>query len=175
MGTPQPRAQADLCQYLLTNPRAIRAYVDALDLTPVDSVLEVGGGKGTITEEIILRDPQLVETVDLDASMAAALAERFAAYDNVTVTCGDGLEAIRRVHANALVCNLPISMTEQTLGILFSSASIHKCVMVADRTAAEIMLPSGWHARDIADFSGDDFTPSQPVVSHAVALWKDAA
>lgn len=37
----------DLCQYLLVRPEAIRAYVDALGITPTDTVLEAGGGRGT--------------------------------------------------------------------------------------------------------------------------------
>lgn len=49
--------------------------------------------------------------------------------------------------------------------------------MVADRRAADIALPAGWEAWNIADFGGDDFDPPQPprLISHAVALRKMSA
>lgn len=164
----------ELCQYLLVCPEAIRAYIDALRITPADVVLEAGGGHGDITQEIVAHGPRRLETVDLDEGMAASLRQRFVGCENVAVTCGDGFVAIKKTKANALVSNLPISMCEQTLDLLFHSPSIQRCVMVADKRATGIVLPTGWEAQDIADFGGDDFDPPQPsdLVSHAVALWK---
>lgn len=160
----------DLCQYLLTNPAAIRRLVDAAGIGPRDRVLEAGGGQGHITAEIVSRGPRSVETVELDPKLADALERRFATTSTVTVTRGDGFAAIKRARANVLVSSLPIALCDRTLGLALASPAIERCVLVANRTAGQLDLPAGWEAWDVEDVSGDDFTPFQPMVSHVVAL-----
>ncbi len=45
----------NLGQHFLKNPRKIRAIVDALDLQPGDTVIEIGPGKGALTKAIFRR------------------------------------------------------------------------------------------------------------------------
>lgn len=166
----QLAAGGALCQFFLTRPASIRRLVDSLGITVADDVLEIGGGRGTITRELLARGSHTLTTVELDSVLAASLRSDFATAPSVHVVCGDGFDAIERSRANLVISSLPIASTERTLSLVLSSTSILRCVMVADRTADKVSCPLGWEAEDVCDLTGSDFTPSQPVVSHVLRL-----
>ncbi|MHB9154756.1 MAG: 16S rRNA (adenine(1518)-N(6)/adenine(1519)-N(6))-dimethyltransferase RsmA [Endomicrobiales bacterium] len=77
-------------QNFLINKHVAEAIVAAAALAPGDTVLEIGPGKGVLTGLIAPR-VRALDAVELDRSLAAALAERFKAQSQVRIICQDFL------------------------------------------------------------------------------------
>lgn len=70
-----PRARKSLGQHFLNDPRTLARILEAADLQPGDTALEIGPGRGALTRQLTPRVRRVV-AVELDASLAAALPER---------------------------------------------------------------------------------------------------
>jgi 16S rRNA (adenine1518-N6/adenine1519-N6)-dimethyltransferase len=75
-------------QNFLIDPSALRAIVVAAELTPTDTVLEVGPGLGVLTWEL-LRHIGALSTVELDQRLAERLRAEFAHEPRLTIIQGD--------------------------------------------------------------------------------------
>ena len=80
-----------LGQHFLVDERVLTGLVSAAELSADDTVVEVGPGLGTLTAELA-RAAGRVIAVELDGRMAAALSQRFASVDRVSIVNRDILE-----------------------------------------------------------------------------------
>jgi 16S rRNA (adenine1518-N6/adenine1519-N6)-dimethyltransferase len=78
-------------QHFLTDPGVIDAIVRAIDPQPHDTIVEIGPGRGAITEPIAQKAGRL-HCVELDRDLAAALCRRFHGRDNVDIHEADALQ-----------------------------------------------------------------------------------
>lgn len=78
-------------QNFLLDHNLIRKLVDASGAGPGDTVLEIGPGTGTLTEELLARGSRVV-AAEIDRGLAALLRERLGANPNFTLVEGDCLE-----------------------------------------------------------------------------------
>lgn len=85
------RAKRSLGQNFLVDPNLQRKIVDAIEPQPRDTVVEVGPGRGALTEHLAGRVRRLV-AVELDDALASALAARYHGRPDVQVVHGDVLE-----------------------------------------------------------------------------------
>ncbi len=85
------RAKKGLGQHFLVDEGVLRRLISAAELTPSDTVIEVGPGLGILTRELAKGAGQVI-AVEIDARMAAALQETFALWPNVTVINTDVME-----------------------------------------------------------------------------------
>jgi 16S rRNA (adenine1518-N6/adenine1519-N6)-dimethyltransferase len=67
------RLRKDLGQHLLVSPGVLRRLVEFLDLSGEDTVVEIGGGSGNLTREILKGGPKKVFTLEIDPHMAEVL------------------------------------------------------------------------------------------------------
>ncbi|MCH7836419.1 MAG: ribosomal RNA small subunit methyltransferase A, partial [Chloroflexi bacterium] len=79
-----------LGQHWLVDRRVLRRIVRAADFSPEDTVVEVGAGRGLLTELLARRASRLI-AVEVDQELAASLRERFRGRDNVSVLEADVL------------------------------------------------------------------------------------
>jgi 16S rRNA (adenine1518-N6/adenine1519-N6)-dimethyltransferase len=86
------RADRHLSQSFLCEPGVARAMVAAADLSPSDTVLEIGPGLGMLTRELV-RSGAHVVAVELDRTLAAALAPALMNPSNLEVIQADALTA----------------------------------------------------------------------------------
>jgi len=77
-----------LGQHFLRDRGVARALAEAAQIRPGDPVLEIGGGTGVVTAELVPRCDHLW-VVEVDRSLAAALAERWEERPGVTVLAQD--------------------------------------------------------------------------------------
>jgi len=76
-GEPAPLpARKRFGQNFLTDPSAIRRIVSALALTPGESILEIGPGRGALTDALLEAAPS-ISAVEIDRDLAARLGERY--------------------------------------------------------------------------------------------------
>jgi len=73
-----PYAKKSLGQHWLTDTATLEAICDAAELTPNDTVLEIGPGLGTLTNYLVRRAGRVV-AVEFDEALAAGLSDRVGA------------------------------------------------------------------------------------------------
>ena len=91
VATPGGPRKPKLGQHFLANPAAALRIVEALGEVSQDTVLEIGPGRGAITELLAGRSRRLI-AVELDRVLAAQLRMKFATHPNVEVIEGDILK-----------------------------------------------------------------------------------
>lgn len=85
------RAKKSLGQHWLVDHKVLRRIADAAEIGPGETVVEVGPGRGALTDVLAERSWRLI-CVELDRELAPALRERLAGSRNVTVVEGDVLD-----------------------------------------------------------------------------------
>lgn len=90
---------ADLGQHFLIDRDVLHDIVSAAELTRDDVVLEIGPGKGVLTEELAKRVNQVI-AVELDRTLVAELQKKFRGVKNVTIVHEDILRWWGNQHFN---------------------------------------------------------------------------
>ncbi len=121
------RANRRLGQHFLTDPRVLNRIADALDPEPGETVLEIGPGRGSLTETLLARGVRVI-AIEKDARLAADCRLRIAdcGFDRGEVVEGDALRldwhelldahlanpqsAIRNPHFK-IIGNIPYNIT----------------------------------------------------------------
>jgi 16S rRNA (adenine1518-N6/adenine1519-N6)-dimethyltransferase len=85
------RPTREMGQNFLTDASALGAIVAAAELTPDDSVIEIGPGLGVLTWELLQRAGRVV-AVELDRRLADRLSQEFAQAPHLTVVQSDILK-----------------------------------------------------------------------------------
>jgi 16S rRNA (adenine1518-N6/adenine1519-N6)-dimethyltransferase len=75
-------------QHFLIDGNLMRLLVDAADLGPADTVLEVGPGVGNLTELLVERAGRVI-AVEIDAALAQVARERLAGAENLDLLAAD--------------------------------------------------------------------------------------
>ncbi len=78
-------------QHFLTDPRILESIADAAEITPAETVLEIGPGLGHLTRVMATRAGRVI-AVEVDAALADKLRADLADYPNVVIIQGDILE-----------------------------------------------------------------------------------
>ncbi|MFQ5925603.1 MAG: ribosomal RNA small subunit methyltransferase A, partial [Dehalococcoidia bacterium] len=86
------RAKKGLGQHFLIDDRVLRRIVSAAELSPFDTVVEVGPGLGILTRELARRAGWVI-AIEVDPRLASALDEALAPLANVTILSADVLES----------------------------------------------------------------------------------
>ncbi len=139
-------AKSKLGQNFLRDPQATQRIIAALGPLATRTVVEIGPGKGAITEGLAARAKQLI-TIELDRELAWMLQERFSpekGIPNVTVCRQDVLAfdfaaAAKDAGESLLVVgNLPYYITSPILLRLAASApAIDRAVLMVQREVAD--------------------------------------
>lgn len=85
------RAKRSLGQNFLVDPNLQRKIVDAVEVEPGDTVVEIGPGQGALTAHLAERADRLV-AIELDDRLAADLTTRYRDDPAVTIVHADALE-----------------------------------------------------------------------------------
>ena len=107
-----------LGQHFLRDPKVVQTILASGELSPEDRVLEIGPGKGVLTEPLSERVQHLV-AIELDNNLADKLKTKFSGKNNVTILQADFLkvnleDVIRQTSGDPSVKvlgNLPYSIT----------------------------------------------------------------
>jgi 16S rRNA (adenine1518-N6/adenine1519-N6)-dimethyltransferase len=112
------RPDKRLGQNFLVDPAGLERIVEAADLAPSDTVLEIGAGVGTLTARLA-REVRLVLAVELDARLIPPLTEVVGGLANVRVIQADilhlDLAPLIGDEPFRVVANLPYQITSHLL------------------------------------------------------------
>lgn len=143
-----------LGQNFLIDGNIVRKIVDAAGVTKEDTVLEIGPGVGTMTEELLLRAKKVI-SVEVDDRLIPVLEEELSEFPNFRLVHADAMKADFRelLEREApgervkVVANLPYYITTPLLQRFLSEGlPVESCTVmiqreVADRLTAEPSTP----------------------------------
>ena len=126
-----------LGQHFLSDPTILARIADALDPQPGETVLEIGPGRGTLTDVLLGRGLNVI-AIERDRGLAAALATR----TDLTVITGDALKLDwHRYGAVKVIGNIPYYITSPLIDKALAPPMPERVIFlvqdeVADRIAA---------------------------------------
>jgi 16S rRNA (adenine1518-N6/adenine1519-N6)-dimethyltransferase len=173
-----------LGQHWLFDSKSLGAICDAADITPNDTVLEIGPGLGPLTVELTSRAKQVI-AVELDEKLARELPSRVPAH-NLKVVQSDILKFDLATLPNSykVVANVPYYVTSMIVRLLLESPTPpERTVMliqkeVAQRIAAKpgdmsiLAVSAQFYARPELGpiVTADKFDPPPKVDSQVIVL-----
>lgn len=135
-----------LGQHWLTDRFILGEIAEAADITPSDTVLEIGPGLGTLTRELLSRANEVI-AVEFDSELARKLPGQFPG-KKLTVKHEDilqfNLDALPKNYV--VVANVPYYIT---------SKIVHKLMTAANKPRAAVLLVQKEVAERIAATPGD--------------------
>lgn len=139
-----------LGQNFLVDGNTLRRIVEAAEISPEDSVLEIGTGLGILTRELARRAGRVV-TVEIDRSLAPVLEETLRDLVNIQQVFGDFLkqplaELLPAGDNWKVVANLPYYITTPILfRLLEGPVPLRRLVFLVQKEVAQraAALPGG--------------------------------
>ena len=140
------RADKALGQNFLQDTYALERIVDAAEILPTDTVLEVGPGLGALTRHLA-NAAQNVIAVELDGRLLPALQEVISGYTNIEIVQGDMLKLspakIVPVPDYLVVANIPYYITSALLRhLLETTPRPRRVVLTVQKEVAERICAS---------------------------------
>jgi 16S rRNA (adenine1518-N6/adenine1519-N6)-dimethyltransferase len=148
-GGAPPRAKKRFGQHFLSDRNILHRIADAADLLAEETVIEVGPGRGALTEALAERAARVV-AVEIDRDLVTELRERFASEPRVAVVEADVLditpgELLARDGAiggpYAVVANLPYNVAAAVLRHFLEAAQPpNRMVVMVQLEVAEAIV-----------------------------------
>jgi 16S rRNA (adenine1518-N6/adenine1519-N6)-dimethyltransferase len=133
-----PPTRKSLGQHFLTDRRILGRIADALHLTGTETVLEIGPGRGALTDLLIDRAARLI-AIEYDRALAEILRQRYAKRSNVLIAEADVLEvSLGEMAAGpyVLVGNVPYYITTPILFHALTPPRAERAVYLVQREVA---------------------------------------
>lgn len=133
-----PRPRKRFGQHFLADPRSLDRIVEALAPEPSDTVVEIGPGRGALTDLLIPRCGRLI-AVEIDRDLVRHLKDRYAEHPKVEVVEGDALKVEWGAMAGLsylLAGNLPYYITTPLLFRILATPRPRRAVLLVQREVA---------------------------------------
>lgn len=169
-------------QNFLHSRKLVAVLIDRSTISPSDLVIEIGPGKGIITEELAKRSRHVL-TIEKDPHHAALMRRKLREFSNVTLFACDALEFPLPQTPYKVFANIPYRITTAIVAKLTSGVSPPlDCWLTCQKEAAEKYAGAGsttlwsvnlypWFAVLIEHtFRRRDFTPQPSVESVLMRL-----
>lgn len=134
-----PPVRKSLGQHFLDDRRILDRIADALDPQAADTVIEIGPGRGSLSNALVDRVGRLI-LVEYDRALAALLRERYSGADRVTVVESDVLETNLAALAGGpfkLIGNVPYYITTPILFHALEPPRASRIVLLVQREVAD--------------------------------------
>jgi 16S rRNA (adenine1518-N6/adenine1519-N6)-dimethyltransferase len=134
-----PPARKSLGQHFLADRRILGRIADALQLQGGETVVEIGPGRGALTDILAERAGRLI-AVEVDRALAAMLRERYARRSNVLIAEADVLQvSLGELAAGpyVLVGNVPYYITTPILFHALEHPRAERSVYLVQREVAD--------------------------------------
>jgi 16S rRNA (adenine1518-N6/adenine1519-N6)-dimethyltransferase len=134
-----PPTRKSLGQHFLTDRRILGRIADALHLSGSDTVLEIGPGRGALTDLLVDRAGRLI-AIEYDRALAELLRQRYAKRSNVLIAEADVLDvSLGELAAGpyVLVGNVPYYITTPILFHALVPPRADRSVYLVQREVAD--------------------------------------
>ncbi len=139
------RPKKQLGQSFLTYEPTAERLVDALNISSEDEVLEIGSGKGILTEQLAQK-AKYVYAVEIDKRLSDMLRQKFAGCENVEIINQDILQYdLSRFKQLKILGNVPYSISSQILFLLLKYIQVWNIAVLTlqKEFAARILAKPG--------------------------------
>ena len=139
---PYPPVLKRLGQHFLTDRRVLQRIVDALELTGRETVVEIGPGRGALTELLLERAARVV-AVELDAKLSEVLRTRYAMEPRFRLVESDVLQTDLAAEAGGeyvLAGNVPYYITTPILFQALAPPRPLRAVYLVQKEVAERVI-----------------------------------
>lgn len=144
--SPLPPPRKRLGQHFLTDRRTLERIAEAVDPQPGETIIEIGPGRGALTDLLVARAERLV-AIEVDRLLVPVLRARYAASPHVQIVEGDVLELSLPALADgpwALVGNVPYYITTPIIFQALQAPRPSRMVFLVQREVAErVAAPPG--------------------------------
>ena len=137
-----PPTRKSLGQHFLNDRRILGRIADALQLHGTETVLEIGPGRGALTDILAERAGRLI-AIEYDRALAALLRERYARRGNVLIAEADVLQvSLGELAAGpyVLVGNVPYYITTPILFHALTRPRADRSVYLVQREVAQRLV-----------------------------------
>jgi 16S rRNA A1518/A1519 N6-dimethyltransferase RsmA/KsgA/DIM1 with predicted DNA glycosylase/AP lyase activity len=158
-------------QNFLRSPRLVDRLLDRSAITGDDLVIEVGPGRGIITERLAARCRQVL-AIERDPVLVEELGARFAHATNVAIFAGDFLSFPLPLTAYKVFANIPFNITAAIVGKLTSGTSppvdayltmqreaADRFLGIPRQTLIAVLLKPWFEPTVVHRFRSNDFAP----------------
>ena len=168
-----------LGQHFLTSGFVAKKIVEAAKITPKDTVLEIGTGKGILVP-LLCQNAKKVISVESDYALYKDAKEKFSDYKNLEIIHGDGFALDTKF--TVFVSNLPYSKSKDAMEWLIQRKYSHGVVMVQkefyekliatgkNRRAVSVLANYCMEIKKISNVSKNNFNPSPKVDSVVIKI-----
>lgn len=142
-----PPVRKSLGQHFLSDRNILTRIVDALDPRSDETVIEIGAGRGALTEILRPRCGRVI-AIEYDRALAAHLRARFASDEGVQIVEADVLEVDFGTMAKgpyALIGNVPYYITTPILFHALRPPRAKRAVYLVQREVAKRMSADAGH------------------------------
>ena len=188
--TPSFHPSKRLGQNFLVDKQVVERIVNALNPTAGETIIEIGPGKGALTERLIERSERLI-AIEFDRTLGPALAQRFIQQANFKLLQADALqsnfcEAIAPAKTARVVANLPYNISTAILQHLITQRSCLSEMLLmlqkevveritaapgsTDRGYLTVLVEAFCRAEKLFDVPSQSFRPAPKVWSSVVQL-----
>jgi 16S rRNA (adenine1518-N6/adenine1519-N6)-dimethyltransferase len=136
------RPKKSLSQNFLVSPKISQRIVDLLEIKPDDVVLEIGPGKGALTQ-FLVEKASLVTAVEIDKNLCQYLKEKFSQCQNLKIVERDFLKINLIEFASAerkikVIGNLPYQITSPALDLILNQREfVSLCILMLQKEVAQ--------------------------------------
>jgi len=182
-----PKTRLSDSQNFITNKKLIHRIVQLSNINKDDTVIEIGTGKGHLTEELC-RKCGCIYSVELDRRLYESTKEKLSRCSNLNLIYGDFLKYSLPAKGNYKVfANIPYSITTRIIDKLTSGQNPPKDIwLIMEKGAAKrftgagketessLLLKVYWDMKILYHFRREDFHPMPSVDSVLVHFSKKA-
>lgn len=146
-----------------------KRIVDALEIKRNEAVLEIGGGRGALTAELIKRTRNVI-VIELDASLWELLKQKF---PEIKIVHGNAL-AEEKFEAEKIIGNLPYSICEPLMKKLLNSGFKRAVLTVPKSFLSDGLLrklmPLFFHIHTLEYVPRGAFSPQPKTESKVIVM-----
>ncbi len=170
-----------LSQNFLINQGIVEKIISAAELSKNDTVLEVGPGRGVLTEELIKYAGRIV-AVEKDKHLFELLKEKFSAAKNLELVNEDIFTYRLQATSYKLIANIPYNITGQFFhNFLLSDHRPSMIVVMVQKEVGERLLGKNKSilsvtaelygtTEKVCDVSPGSFSPPPKIMSSVIKL-----
>src|SRR3989344_2387475 len=131
-----PKPNLELDQHFLIDKKVIALEISSSNLSKEDKVIEVGAGKGNLTEELVKKSKEVL-AFEVDIGLNVFLDKLQEEYGNLKIIYGDAIKHSWKGY-DKLVSNVPYSITEPLIKKAIESY-IDEMVLIVGENFKEIV------------------------------------
>ena len=172
------RAQLSDSQNFITNQKLIHRIIHLSNINKIDTVIEIGTGKGHLTE-VLCQKGGRIYSVELDQKLYEKAKTRLSSYSNLKLIHGDFLKyTLPTKESYKVFANIPYSITTQIIDkltktpnpatdiwLIMEKGAAKRFMGSVKETERSLLLKVNWEMKILYYFHREDFHPMPSVDS----------